>query len=271
MIMMKLKNIIKNTIVGALLIGGSYALINPVDVQAATNNNNKNYELSEKAKTELNENAKVESTIKKVEEEHPIVEGATVKKYTYVNDNDYVKNGKFYKVYKLYWSKTNKVSYVGIVMHTASSYEQVMYSTSGNKVDSRAKLTSKQKKIITTLNKSKKYSKQFRYVAVYDTNAKWTRLYIIPKNNKKAIDEIESNNYYYFDSKENLSIALPSAKSSLKAKVKIAYNLNVLPHVAAEKEWYNALGGEVRYKKSFRGYAIGYSNTDAMKLPKGLQ
>lgn len=266
--MMKLKNIIKNTIVGALLIGGSYAFINPVDAKAATN-----IELSEKAKSELNENAKVESTIKKVEEEHPMVEGATVKKYTYVSGSDYVKNKNYYKVYKLYWTSTStsKVSYVGIAMHVASSYEQVMYSTSGNKVDSRAKLTSKQKKIITTLKNNKTYSKQFRYVAIYDTNAKWTRLYIIPKNNKKAIDEIESNNYYYFDSKENLSIALPSAKSSLKAKVKIAYNLHVLPHVAAEKEWYNALGGEVRYKKSFHGYAIGYSNTDAMKLPKSLQ
>ncbi|WP_312753790.1 hypothetical protein [Rummeliibacillus suwonensis] len=245
---MKLKNIIKSAMIGAMLVSGTYTLLVPVDAKAATNNN---YELSEKAKSELNENVKVESTIKKVEEEHPIVEGATVKKYTYVSGSDYVKNKKYYKVYKLYWTSTNKVSYVGIAMHTASSYEQVMYSTSGNKVDSRAKLTSKQKKIITTLKNNKTYSKQFRYVAVYDTNAKWTRLYIVPRDNKKVIDDLYNGSCYSIDSKGGFSLGRTSKNSPLRTKVKIAYALNVLPHIGTEKAWYNAFtGGD----GVFRGY-----------------
>lgn len=252
---MKLKNIIKSAMIGAMLVSGTYTFVNPVDAKAATNNNKKD-ELTDNAKEQIAYNTKVKNGLKKIEEKYPIAEGARIISYTEVPGNDFVKKGNFYRTFRLSWQLPDysiKVNYAGIAIHTASSYEQVMYSTTGNHIDSKAKLTAKQKKIIRTLKSSKTYSKKFRYVAVYDTNAKWTDLRLVPNNGNKAIDELYNGTCYSFDSKEGFNIGITSKKSPLKTKVKIAYALNVIPHIGTEKAWYNAFAGS---KGVFHGYFV---------------
>lgn len=197
--------------------------------------------ISEKTRQKVLEDAKVSEVMNALEKERPIVEGAKIKKYVYVEDNDYAKNNKYYKVYRVYWTKSTKVSLVGISIHAASSYEMAMYSKSGNHIDSKAKFTAKQKKIINTLKNSKTYSKKFRYVAVYDTFHKLTQLYLIPKSGKTTHYERNvKKNAYGFDSAESINLPLTTKSLSLKSTTKIGYDLNILPHIDSYSNWYRA-------------------------------
>lgn len=255
-----------------IAVGNSYAF-HPDKALAKNNDSNSSTSeittvsntVSDKTRQKVLEDAKVEEVMDALEKERPIVEGATIIKYNYMEGNDYVKNGKYYKIYKVYWTKTDKVNFIGIPIRVATNAEAVLYSKSGNHVDSRAKLTAKQKKIINTLNQSEAYSAQFRYIVVYGSNAKRTKLYLIPKSeNKAAISEIYNRTCYSFDSKNNIAIAKPTKKSPLKTKVKIGYSLNILPHVAKESEWYRAFTDDLRY---FQGYTIGEKRHQIKELP----
>lgn len=201
----------------------------------------------------------IEKHMSKIEKEKAPVKGAKIKKYTNYQYNDYVKNGNVYEYYKVYWTKTKKVSYVGIPVRKASSYDTAFYSKSGNHIDSsaKAKLTSNQKKIINTLKKSKAYSKKYRYIALYryNTAAKTTDLYILPKSGKSAHYEISKHfTAFSYDNKDNIVIASPKTHKDYINIIKTGYALNILPHIATAKAWEVAFGGG--YHKLFHGYRI---------------
>lgn len=198
----------------------------------------------------------VEKYMDKIEKDRAPVKGAKIKKYTHDDSKDYVKSNKVYEYYKVYWTKTSKVIYVGVPVRTASSYDKAIFSTSGNHVDSKAKLTAAQKKIISTLTKSKAYSKKYRYIALYryNTSAKTTDIYVVPKTGKSANYEINNHaSAFIVDSKGD--IVIPRVKSKdYKSTIKTGYDLNVLSHVATAKAWETAFNGG--YHKDFHGYRI---------------
>ncbi|WP_312753800.1 S-layer homology domain-containing protein [Rummeliibacillus suwonensis] len=201
----------------------------------------------------------VEKYMAKVEKDRAPVKGAKIKKYTHYPSKDYVKGGKVYEYYKVSWTKTKKIVNVGIPVRTATSYDKAIYSKTGNHVDSRAKLTSNQKRIIATLKKSKTYSKKYRYIALYryNTASKLSDLYIIPKSGKSAAYEIDYRvSAFVYDNKDNILIPISQTVKAHNANLKVAYNLNILTHKATLKEWQIAMGGGYKSQKSFYGYGI---------------
>lgn len=208
----------------------------------------------------------VEKNMSKIEKEKAPIKGAKIKKYTHYPTKDYVKNSKLYEYYKVSWTKTKKVSYVGIPVRKASSGDIALYSKSGNHIDSKAKLTSNQKKIIRTLTKSKTYSKKYRYIAVYrdDSVTKLTDLYIIPKSGKSAVYELNRYNYFMRSSKDDFSFPDSKTIKGYKANINLGYKLFVVPHVATANEWYKQFNAIRKNHKLFHNYYI-ISDTTATK------
>lgn len=204
----------------------------------------------------------IEKYMNKIEQDRPPVKGAKIKNYTNISTSNYVKNNKLYEYYKVSWTKTNKVIYVGVPVRTASSYDIAIYSTSGNHVDSRAKLTANQKKIINTLVKSRTYSKKYRYIVVYrdDSVTKATDLYVIPKSGKTAAYELQYYHNFSFDSTDSLTIPNSKSVKAHNDNLKIAYDLYILTHKATLKEWQKAMGGGYKSNKLFYGYGIVGAN-----------
>lgn len=193
----------------------------------------------------------------KVEKDRPLVKGAKIKKYTNIDYKNYVKGTKLYEYYKVYWTKTSKVSYVGIPVRTAKSADKALYSKSGNYVDSRAKLTATQKKIISTFKKSK-YKSKYRYVAFYrdETATKVTDLYIIPNSGRSAFYELSKRTNFTYNSKGGFTIPNKPSKNTIKHNVNIGYALYIIPHVATANEWYKQFIGFRNSKKLFHNYYI---------------
>lgn len=208
----------------------------------------------------------IEKYMAKIETDRPPVKDAKIKEYTNIDYKDYVKDGKLYEYYKVYWTNTDIVIYVGIPVRPASSFDVTLYSKSGNHIDSKAKLNSIQKRIIATLEKSK-YKNKYRYIALYrgDYSTKATFLHIIPNSGKSAYYELDNYHDFSYDSLNNLT--LPNFKNGKihENNIKIAYGLNILTHKATLKEWTKALDGG--YNKLIQGYAITGNNI-AIKVSK---
>lgn len=271
---MKLKNILNNIMIGAMLVSGAIYISNPVTAMASTKEtptfvitpgeswDGRTPEQKEKTKeadAEYAHDQLISKYLDNIESEKAPIKGATIKKYTNIDTSNYVKNNKVYEYYKVSWTKTSKVTYVGIPVRTATSYDKAIYSKTGNHVDSRAKLTSNQKRIIATLKKSKTYSKKYRYIALYryNTASKISELFIIPKSGKSAAYETDYRvSAFVYDNKDNILIPISKTVKAHNANLKVAYNLNILTHKATLKEWQIAMGGGYKSQKSFYGYGI---------------
>lgn len=209
---------------------------------------------------------KIQEVIEYLEDEHPLKEGAKVSYYKHDDVKDYIKSGNVYEYYRFYWEGTNKYTGVGVKMHKASSYEKAMYSTSGNHKDSKAKLTTKQKKVISTLAKNKTYNKKFRYIAVYDKYGKTTKLHLVLKNKKTAFYNIQNGLDFMFDTGENIVLPISSKSVPLKVNVKRAHNLNILDHRRSYKQWNDAFYARSK-EKNFLNYGFPNENM-AIKIKK---